>query len=193
MKLVVVNHLSLDGVMQAPGRADEDTRGGFTHGGWAAAGSDAVVGQALGEHMGRSAGLLFGRRTYEEVLGHWNREYNDVFTPALNHATKYVVSRRLRDPLLWPNSVLVGGDAVDAVRRLKAESGDELLVMGSGNLIQTLLPHDLIDEYVLLIHPIVLGSGLRLFPAGTPPSTLSLVSSISAPSGVLAVTYAAAT
>ena len=80
MKLVVVNHLSLDGVMQAPGRADEDTRGGFTHGGWAAAGSDAVVGQALGEHMGRCAGLLFGRRTYEEVLGHWNREYNDVFT-----------------------------------------------------------------------------------------------------------------
>ncbi len=192
MKLVVVNHVSLDGVMQSPGRADEDTRGGFAQGGWATPGSDEVVGRALGEHMERSAGLLFGRRTYEDVLGHRNREPNPVFTPALNDAAKYVASRTLHEPLPWPNSVLLQGDLVDAVRALKAEPGEELVVMGSGQLSQALMPHSLIDEYLLLVHPIVLGSGLRLFPEGSPPCALRLVGSVTAPSGVLALTYQAA-
>jgi dihydrofolate reductase len=191
VKLVVVNHVSLDGVMQAPGRADEDARGGFTHGGWATPRSDEVVGRALGEHMSHSSGLLFGRRTYDDVLGHWNRQPDPVFTPALNSATKYVASRTLREPLPWPNSVLLEGGVVDAVRALKDQPGEELVVMGSGELVQALLPHALIDEYLLLIHPILLGSGRRLFPEGISALTLRLVGSVTAPSGVLAVTYEA--
>jgi dihydrofolate reductase len=193
VKVVVMNHVTLDGVMQAPGRADEDTRGGFEHGGWATPNSDEVVGRAMGEHMARSGGLagwLFGRRTYEELLGHWNSVPDSPFAPALNNARKFVASRTLKEPLPWPNSTLLDGDVVEAVAALKAEGEGELGVMGSGALIQTLLPHNLIDEYFLMIHPLVLGSGRRLFPDGSPPTTLSLVASETASTGVLIATYA---
>jgi dihydrofolate reductase len=191
VKIVVMNHVTLDGVMQGPGRADEDTRGGFEHGGWATPGSDEVVGRAYGERMARSAGLLFGRRTYEDVLGHWNRVPDSPFASALNNSPKFVVSTTLRDPLPWPNSTLIRGDVVDALANLKAQPGGDLGIMGSGTVIETLLHNDLIDEYLLMIHPIVLGSGRRLFPEGSPPTTLDLVGSETATTGVLVSTYAA--
>jgi dihydrofolate reductase len=145
--------------------------------------------QAMGEHWARLSGLLFGRRTYEEVLGYWNRVADNPFARPLNEARKYVVSSTLREPLPWPNSTLLAGDAVEAVARLKAEPGDELGIMGSGVLIGTLLAHDLIDEFLLMIHPIVLGSGRRLFPHGVPPTELTLVDARTSPTGVLIATY----
>jgi dihydrofolate reductase len=189
MRIVVMNSVTLDGVMQGPGRVDEDTRDGFEHGGWAARTSDEVMRQAMGEHWARLSGLLFGRRTYEEVLGYWNRVADNPFARPLNEARKYVVSSTLREPLPWPNSTLLAGDAVEAVARLKAEPGDELGIMGSGVLIGTLLAHDLIDEFLLMIHPIVLGSGRRLFPHGVPPTELTLVDARTSPTGVIIATY----
>jgi dihydrofolate reductase len=191
VKLIVMNHVTLDGVMQAPGRADEDTRGGFEHGGWATPNSDEVLGRAMGEHMARARGLLFGRRTYEDLLGHWNSVPDNPYAPALNNARKFVVSKTLQQPLPWPNSTLLSDDVVESVAALKAEGGDgELGIMGSGVLIEALLPHNLIDEYLLMIHPIVLGSGRRLFPDGSPPTMLELVRSRTATTGVLIATYA---
>jgi dihydrofolate reductase len=190
VRLVVMNHVTLDGVMQAPGRADEDTRGGFEHGGWASPRSDEAVGRAMGERMARSGGLLFGRRTYEDLLGYWNSVPDSPFAPALNTAPKFVASRTLDEPLPWPNSTLLGDDVVEAVRALKAEGEGELGIMGSGALIQALLPHDLVDELLLMIHPIVLGSGRRLFPDGSPPATFELVGSETSSTGVLITTYA---
>jgi dihydrofolate reductase len=190
-KLVVINHVTLDGVMQAPGRPEEDTREGFAHGGWAAANVDDTVLQAVGARMGEGNRLLLGRRSYEGILGYWNTQ-DSPFTAALNNAEKFVASRTLREPLPWPNSTLLGGDVAEAVRRLKAEPGADLHVMGSGELIQTLLRHDLIDEYLLLIHPLVLGSGRRMFVDGGPRAELRLVTSTPASTGVLIATYATA-
>jgi dihydrofolate reductase len=190
-KLVVINHVTLDGVMQAPGRPEEDTREGFAHGGWAAANVDDTVLQAVGARMGEGNRLLLGRRSYEGLLGYWNTQ-DSPFTAALNNAEKFVASRTLREPLPWPNSTLLGGDVAEAVRRLKAEPGADLHVMGSGELIQTLLRHDLIDEYLLLIHPLVLGSGRRMFVDGGPRAELRLVTSTPASTGVLIATYATA-
>jgi dihydrofolate reductase len=192
MRIVVMNHVTLDGVMQAPGRADEDTRGGFEHGGWATPNSDEVVGQALGKRMGRSGALLFGRRTYDDLLTHWNSEPDSPFAPALNNAQKYVASTTLQEPLPWPNSTLLQGDVVGAVATLKAENDGELGIMGSGALIRALLPHDLIDEYLLMIHPLVLGSGQRLFPDAGALATLRLVECGVSSTGVLIATYDAA-
>jgi dihydrofolate reductase len=190
-KLVVINHVTLDGVMQAPGRPEEDTREGFAHGGWAAANVDDTVLQAVGARMGEGNRLLLGRRSYEGILGYWNTQ-DSPFTAALNNAEKFVASRTLGEPLPWPNSTLLGGDVAEAVRRLKAEPGADLHVMGSGELIQTLLRHDLIDEYLLLIHPLVLGSGRRMFVDGGPRAELRLVTSTPASTGVLIATYATA-
>jgi dihydrofolate reductase len=190
VKLVMMNHVTLDGVMQAPGRADEDTRGGFKHGGWATPNSDEALGRAMGERMARGGGLLLGRRTYEDLLGYWNSVPDSPFAPALNNARKFVASRTLQEPLPWPNSTLLSDDVVEAVAALKAEGEGELGIMGSGVLIKALLPHDLIDEYLLMIHPIVLGSGRRLFPDGSPLTMLKLVGSETATTGVLIATYA---
>jgi dihydrofolate reductase len=189
VKLVVMNHVTLDGVMQAPGRADEDTRGGFEQGGWATPNSDEALGRAMGEHMARAGGLLLGRRTYEDLLGYWNSVPDSPFAPALNDTRKFVASRTLREPLPWPNSTLLSDDLVEAVTALKAEGEGELGIMGSGALIESLLPHNLIDEYLLMIHPIVLGSGRRLFPDGSPLTMLELVGSQTATTGVLIATY----
>ena len=191
MRIVVMNHVSLDGVMQSPGRGDEDTRDGFDRGGWASSRSDELVGQAMSERMaagGGLAGWLFGRRTYEDVLSHWNSVPDSPFAEALNNTPKYVASTTLREPLAWPNSTLLGADAVTAVARLREEPGGVVGVMGSGALIQALRREHLIDEYLLMIHPIVLGSGRRLFPDGA-PAELRLVDTKTSPTGVILVTY----
>jgi dihydrofolate reductase len=189
MRIVVVNHITLDGVMQSPGRADEDTRGDFAHGGWANARSDEAMTQAVGERMGTpGGGMLLGRRSYEDMLGYWNSR-DSPFKDGLNNAPKYVASRTLREPLPWPNSTLLEGDAGDAVEQLKRRAVGDLYVMGSGELIATLMRRELIDEYLLFIHPIVLGEGRRMFAAGAPPADLRLVDSTTTSKGVVMTTY----
>ena len=192
-RIVVMNHVTLDGVMQAPGRPDEDIRGGFTQGGWGrrAASADDAVGKAMGERMaagGGLAGWLFGRRTYEDLLSYWNQQPDSPFGPMLNSAPKYVASTTLSEPLPWPNSTLLHGDIADAVGALKAQSGGVLAIMGSGELIGSLLAAGLIDEYLLMIHPLVLGAGRRLFPAGV-RVPLRLTDSATTAAGVVLATY----
>jgi dihydrofolate reductase len=187
-RVVVINHLTLDGVMQAPGRREEDTRGGFEQGGWAASNMDEVVSAAMSARRPRSGGLLLGRHSYEDMLGYWNTQ-DSPFKDMLNSAPKYVASRTLREPLRWPNSTLLGGDVAEAVAQLRQQPGKDLNVMGSGELIQTLMRHGLIDEYLLLIHPLVLGAGRRLFADGGPPASLRLIDSTVSTTGVLIATY----
>ena len=192
-KLMVMNSVTLDGVMQAPGRPDEDERGGFTHGGWAMPYNDAVRGQLMGEGMSRPTELVFGRRTYEDFYKVWPKRTNNPFTPFLDNARKYVASRTLADPLPWQNSTLLSGDAGSAIAHLKRQPGPDLLVMGSGVLIASLREHNLVDEYLLLIHPLVLGKGSRLFTEGAAFANLHLVSSVQTTTGVIAATYRPAT
>jgi dihydrofolate reductase len=188
-RIVVINHLTLDGVMQAPGRPDEDRRGGFEHGGWSAPYGDDVMGAAMGARMAESGGLLLGRRTYEDLLSFWNTQ-DSPFKDALNDAPKYVASRTLREPLAWPNSTLLQGDAADAVADIKQGPGNDVHVMGSGELVRLLVPRNLVDEYMLLIHPIVLGSGRRLFTEGIASTSLRLVGEVTTTStGVVIATY----
>ena len=189
MRIVVINHLSLDGVMQAPGRADEDTRGGFGLGGWAIPGNDEVMGRFLGERMGRGGGLLLGRRTYDDLLSHWNSVPDSPFTAALNHTPKHVVSTTLSEPLPWPSSTLISGDVAAAIAELKQRPGGDLTIMGSGQLVASLAPFDLVDEYVLMIHPITLGTGRRLFPDGGVQRALRLAEAITTTTGVVIATY----
>lgn len=146
---------------------------------------------ALGARVGEGNRLLLGRRSYEDMLGYWNTQ-DSPFKGALNDADKYVASRRLREPLPWPNSTLLDGDVADAVAQLKQKPGKDLHVMGSGELIQTLMRHELIDEYLLMIYPLVLGTGRRLFADGGPPAQLRLVDSTATTRGVLIATYQAA-
>jgi len=187
-----MNHLTLDGVMQGPGRPEEDTRDGFTLGGWGQRSASAgdAAGKAMGERMaagGGLAGWLFGRRTYEGLLTHWNAT-GGPFKEALNNTPKYVASTTLSEPLAWPNSTLLEGDLADAVRELKASVEGVLAIMGSGELIGSLMAADLIDEYLLMIHPIVLGSGRRLFSEHV-HSSLQLVESTATATGIVISTY----
>lgn len=184
-KVVVFTNLTLDGVMQAPGRADEDPRGGFTHGGWAA---PYAAMQYAGDRMAHTGALLFGRRTYEDFYSVWPNRKDNPFTAVLNNMQKYVASRTLKAPLPWQNSTLLEGDAAGAVAKLKRESGKDLLIMGSGVLVESLMRSHVIDEYILLIHPLVLGSGRRLFPDGGANATLRLVSTKTTPTGVAILT-----
>ncbi len=190
-RIVVMNHVTLDGVMQGPGRADEDTRGGFTRGGWGRSVTpDDAVGKAMGERMaagGGLAGWLLGRRTYEQLLASWNAR-GGPFKDALNNSPKYVASATATEPLPWPNSTLLRGDIVDALSALKAQSGGVLAIMGSGVLIGSLMAANLIDEYLLMIHPLVLGTGRRLF-AGDAHVSLRLTGSVVAATGVVIATY----
>ena len=191
-RIVVMNHVTLDGVMQGPGRPDEDTRGGFTLGGWGRRSTTAgdAAGKAMGERMaagGGLAGWLFGRRTYEGLLAHWNAQ-GGPFKDALNNSPKYVVSTTLTDPLPWPNSELLHGNVTEAVGALRAQSDGVLAIMGSGELIGSLMAANLIDEYLLMIHPLVLGSGRRLFPEKVHVS-LRLIESATSPAGVLIASY----
>jgi dihydrofolate reductase len=189
-RLVVTEHVTLDGVMQAPGRADEDTRGGFTLGGWAMPANDHVMGQKMGEAMAQGGPLLLGRRTYEDFYGFWPKQRDNPYTDVLNRVPKHVVSRTLVEPLPWENSTRLDGDVRDAVVELKAHTEKDIGVLGSGELVQTLIRHGLVDRYVLLIHPLVLGSGRRLFPDGVFAS-LRLADAVTTTTGVLIATYEA--
>jgi dihydrofolate reductase len=189
-KVVVINGVTLDGVMQSPGRAEEDTRCGFTHGGWAAQYVDDQALAAIQARVAEGGGLqlLLGRRSYEEMLGYWNTQ-DGPFKDGLNNAPKYVASRTLREPLPWPNSTLLHGDVAEAVAQLKRDLSGDLTVMGSGDLLQTLMRHDLIDEYLLSITPVVFGTGRRLFAEGTPPASFRLVDSTTTSTGVILASY----
>lgn len=186
-KVMVLNHVTLDGVMQGPGGLDEDTRDGFAHGGWAIARGDEAMVAKMGERMGGNHAFLFGRRTYEQLLASWNAQ-GGPFKDALNNARKFVASRNPATRLDWPNSTLLHGDIPIAVAELKESSGTTLVIMGSGVLIGSLMAADAIDEYLLMIHPLVLGAGRRLFPRGVQTS-LRLVESVTTRTGVLIATY----
>ena len=186
-KVIVMNAVTLDGVMQGPGRPDEDTRDGFAHGGWGIPYGDEAMVAKMGERMGEDCAFLFGRRTYEQLLASWNAQ-GGPFKDALNNARKFVASSDPATRLDWPNSTLLHGGIPAAVADLKQSSGTNLVIMGSGVLIGSLMAAELIDEYLLMIHPLVLGTGRRLFPGGTRAS-LRLVDSITASTGVLIATY----
>lgn len=188
-KLIVIEFLSLDGVMQAPGAADEDTSGGFEHGGWALPYFDDVLGAAAAEGMAATDAYLFGRRTYDIMARHWpTAPSDDSFAAHLNSTPKYVASRTLQR-LEWENSTLIEGDLPTAVAELKRQAGGDIAVLGSGDLIQTLIEHDLIDEYSLTVHPIVLGTGKRLFPDPGQVRRLRLADSTITSTGSLLLTY----
>jgi dihydrofolate reductase len=190
-RIVVINHLTLDGVMQAPAAVDEDTRDGFENGGWAAANQDEVMGEYLGRGMGGGPGrMLFGRRTYEHFYAYWPTQTDgNPYTDVLNRAHKYVASRTLSEPLPWENSTLLAGDAADAIAALREDDGKDIAVLGSGELVQSLRARGLVDEYVLLIHPLLLGTGRRLFPDGGASSKLQLVESLTTSKGVVIARY----
>ena len=187
IKVVVLNHLTLDGVMQAPGRPDEDRRDGFAHGGWARPRGDSVA-EAFGG-AGEVGGLLFGRRTYEDFFAFWPNQTDNPFTAVLTTTQKYVASTTLAEPLPWSNSTLLTGDAAAAVATLKQQLDKDLLIMGSGALITSLMERNLVDTFVLLIHPLVLGTGRRLFAEGSPTTALRLVKSKTTATGVVIATY----
>ena len=187
----VVNHVSLDGVTQGLGRPDEDTRDGFEHGGWGTAYADAVMGRTLMAGADKSAGMLFGRRTYEDFSGYWPRQSDNPYTEVLNQAQKYVVSRTLSEPLPWQNSTLLRGDLGPAVSALKAEVDGKLVVLGSGELVRALTALGLVDRYVIVINPLLLGQGRRLFAEVGPRHDLRLIDSVVTTTGAIIATYAA--
>jgi dihydrofolate reductase len=191
MRIVVINSVTLDGVAQAPGRPDEDRRGGFQHGGWGTTYTDAVAAKAMAARMARPGALLLGRVTYEDFYAVWPKRTDDnPYTDRLNKTRKYVASRTLKEPLPWSNSVLLAGDAAEAVARLKKEEpAMDLCVLGSLNLVQSLMRAGLVDEYVLLITPVVLGTGLQLFPDGGAFAKLHLVETTTTTTGVIIATY----
>lgn len=152
------------GSCRPPGRADEDRRGGFEQGGWAVPFADSVIGGLAGEGTAATDGLLLGRRTYEDFYGFWPNQTDNPFTEVLNNTQKYVASTTLQEPLAWSNSTLLKGDAAEAVAGLKEQPGNDLVVLGSGALVQSLMRRNLVDEFMLLIHPLVLGSGRRSSP-----------------------------
>jgi dihydrofolate reductase len=188
-ELIVLSFITLDGVMQAPGGPEEDPTGGFKYGGWTVGYWDDFLGGIMGEQMAKPFDLLLGRKTYEIFAAYWPyAKSDDPIAGKFNSAKKYVASKTLRK-LDWSNSVLVKGDTVEEIIKLKEQEGPELQVYGSGNLIQTLLKHDLIDEFRLKIFPITLGTGKRLFGEGTIPAGLKLVDSGTSTTGVIIATY----
>jgi len=188
-KLVVLSFITLDGVMQAPGGPEEDPTGGFKHEGWAVGYWDDSLTNVMVEQTSKPFDLLLGRRTYEIFAAHWPYDKgDDPFAAKLNNAKKYVVSKTL-SKVDWNNSMLVKGDVVQEIRKLKERDGPELQVHGSGNLIQTLLKHDLVDEFWLKIFPVILGKGKRLFADGAIPAGLKLVDSKTSTKGVIIATY----
>ena len=189
-KLIVLSFITLDGVMQGPGGPEEDTSGGFNFGGWSVGYFDDFVGNVMAEQMGHPFDLLLGRNTYEIFASYWPK-VTDESGRGINSATKYVVSHRPVS-LDWKTTILIDGDVVEKIKKLKTESGPELQVHGSGNLIQTLFEHDLVDELWLKTFPVALGSGKRLFADGTIPAGFTLLQSAVSPSGVVIASYARA-
>ncbi len=187
-KLIAITQVTVDGVMQAPGGPEEDPSNGFTHGGWAMPHGDEALARIIGETIAGEFDMLLGRRTYEIFAAYWPHQGDNPIGKAFNWATKYVATRTL-GRLDWERSQRIGGDVVDEVRRLKASNGPALHVWGSGNLLQTLIGADLVDEYRLWIAPVVLGEGKRLFEKGVPPRGLALVETQRTTTGVLVNTY----
>jgi dihydrofolate reductase len=188
-KLVVGTFLSVDGVMQAPGGPDEDREGGFAHGGWSVNYWDEVMGQLITESTLQAGALLLGRKTYDIFAAHWPHVGDeDPVAAKLNSVAKYVASRTLRE-VTWNNSTLIEGDVAKAVAALKEQPGSAIQVTGSGDLIQTLIEHDLVDEYQLWVFPVMLGEGKRLFASGAVPAALKLVDTKTSSTGVAIHTY----
>ena len=189
-RIILATFTSLDGVMQAPGGPQEDPTGGFTFGGWTAPYFDQALGASLGEIFGRPFDLLLGRKTYDIFAGHWPyvTDPNDPIASVFNRVTKYVASRST-PTLSWQNSQLLGKDTVASLKKLKRENGPDLLVQGSSDFLQTLWQNRLIDEFTVLIFPVILGKGKRLFGHGAAPSGLKLVKSKSYPTDVIVANY----
>jgi dihydrofolate reductase len=180
---------SLDGVVQGPGRPDEDTRDGFDRGGWAVPYNDEVMAEKMGSGMVSGGAMLFGRRTYLDFAGYWPHQTDNPFTPFLNAVHKYVVSNTLTEPLPWQNSTLLTGDAATTVAELKAQDGPDLAVVGSAALVRSLFQAGLIDQFTLLIHPLVLGKGRTLFGQDGAGEDFELIDSVATSTGVLIATY----
>ncbi|HEX4776966.1 MAG TPA: dihydrofolate reductase family protein [Acidimicrobiia bacterium] len=199
MRIILSDFISLDGVVQAPGGAEEDTDGGFRNGGWSMPFFDPdAMGPVIGEGLEQTEALLFGRRTWDVMAGAWPERAGDPFADRMNTISKYVVSRTLtadEAASRWGNTTLLGGDdAIGAVRELRARDGDaRLLVLGSSSLARQLVEHDLVDEYMLMVEPIVLGGGKSIFPTDGRARPMELVSVVQASTGVLICTYRPAT
>ena len=185
-KIIVLTFLTLDGVMQGPGGPTEDTSGNFTYGGWTVPYFDEFLGQVMGEQMGQPFDLLLGRKTFEIFASYW--PYHQEEGAGINNATKYVASNTLTSHE-WQKSVFLSGNVAEEIKQLKQEDGPDLQVHGSGELIQTLMEHDLVDEFWLKIFPVTLGTGKRLFAQGTSPAAYTLVDSKTSPSGVIIATF----
>ena len=186
----VTMNMSLDGVVQGFGRPDEDTRGGFVHGGWGAWHQDEVLAREMGKGMARLDDMLFGRRTWEDFVTAWShRDDGNPFTTHMNAVTKYVASTTLEDVDAWPSAVLLRGDAVQQVAALKAQDGNDVAIIGSVALARSLHAAGLIDRYTLVIHPLTLGSGSRLFQGAAPLTRLRLTGTVATPSGVVVAHY----
>jgi dihydrofolate reductase len=185
-KIIVLEHISLDGIIQAPGGPEEDTSGGFVHGGWISSYSDEILGTLLRRQMNLPFDLLLGRTTFEIWEPYWP-QHADIW-PNVNIATKYVASNT-RTSSNWQPSMFLSGDIAEKVANIKQQQGSDLHVWGSGNLIQTLIKHDLVDTFWLMIYPIILGAGKRLFADGTIPMTFKVTESKVTPSGVIVMNY----
>ncbi len=185
-KIIVLEHISLDGVIQAPGGPEEDTSGGFALGGWIGPYADKIVGTALRKQMNSSFDLLLGRKTFDIWEPYWPK-HADAW-PGASTATKYIASNTLTSSE-WQPSVFLNGDVAEKVAKLKEQTGPDLHVWGSSQLLQTLIKHDLVDTFWLMIYPITLGSGKRLFDDGTLPAAFKLTESIVGSNGVIVVNY----
>ena len=185
-KILVLEHISIDGVIQAPGGPDEDTSGGFAYGGWAGPYADEIIGTALRKQMNLPFDLLLGRKTFDIWAAYWP-QHADAW-PGVSTATKYVASNTMTSSE-WQPSVFLNGDIAEKVAKIKQQSGPDLNVWGSGNLLQTLIKHDLVDVFWLMIYPITLGSGKRLFADGTIPAAFKVTESIVGANGVIVVSY----
>ncbi len=190
-KVVVTNHLTLDGVMQSPAGRQEDPRDEFPFGGWAAVNQDEVMMEVMGRGMAAGGAMLFGRWTYERMYEVWHgRTDGNPFTAAMDNSLKYVASTTLTEPLPWQNSILLTGDVRDAVAELKRTRAGNLSILGSATLIEALMTRNLVDEWVLPIHPVVLGTGWRIFADGVAPQSLRLIDTTVTTKGVIIASYA---
>jgi dihydrofolate reductase len=185
-KIIVLSFITLDGVMQAPGGPTEDASGDFTYGGWTVPYFDDFLGQVMSEQMGKPFDLLLGRKTFEIFASYW--PYHEEEGAGINKATKYVASNTMTSHE-WEKSVFLKGNVAEEIKKLKQQDGPDLQVHGSGNLIQTLLEHDLVDEFWLKIFPVALGKGKRLFDKGTIPAAFTLTESKTSPSGVIIASF----
>ena len=185
-KIIVLEHISLDGVIQAPGGPDEDTSGGFSHGGWISSYSDEILGTALRRQMNLPFDLLIGRKTYEIWAPYW--PYQGDAWPGVNRATKYIASNSLKSAD-WQPSVILNGDIAGKIAKIKEQEGPDLHVWGSGNLLQTLIKHDLVDTFWLMVYPLTLGVGKRLFADGTIPAAFKVTEGVVTPCGAIVVNY----